>query len=557
VSSRGDIESCAWNEALFAHVPHGFLSAVKFFNEGELRYSWLRYLPFGPFHSNLFQGLTERTLQLLSTNSILESLQGDLVRPSGLIYVPDRFRDDEGMPLVPGTASKSKYLSNKYPSSLSCLEKLRRLGLKPLSPEAFLHDLAAFISNDGARFQEMPGKWQSLVSSILLSLVATDNGLKETISLLPIVPLSDGRWVCPDAGALFFHSKTDLVPPKDIPAFEIRLDASGDLNRQNLFRLFGAMDANGEEICNIIVRTHMDPQFHPQDIPTKSIIYHVLFLYKNKWAREGDLWFISEHGSYHRGSQIYLDVDKPFSAARMFAKHKSIFHFLHQDYTKAFNGLDSWMQWLREILSLSECPRFVIRDGPTSFTLSVDFQFLMDRCPSSDVLLLLKRWWSKYSEWVVPDKPSPTYSVSREQSKRNLIAAISSMTVACRGGKIAPLSQTFLPRTGSPSSVDITLPKSREDLSMLGDMTLLDVPDPGLKDWDLLEYFGVVRLQASVFINRLRQLKGTKISGEGIWRLYEDARRLYEHIQAFVGSDDERLVRYVKRLVINKEQAWS
>jgi hypothetical protein len=484
VSNRGDIESCAWNEALLAHVPHGFLSAVKFFNEGKHRYSWFRYLPIGPFHNRLFQGLAERTLQLLSTNSILESLQGDLVRPSELIYVPNEFRDDEGMPLVPDTASKSKYLSNEYPSSSSCLEKLRKLGLKLLSPEVFLHDLAAFISNDRAMFQKMPGKWHSLVSRALLSLIPTNNGFKETISLLPIVPLSDGHWVCPDAGALFFHFNMDLALPKDIPAFEICLDATCDPNRKDLFRVFGAMDADGEKICNIIVRTHMSPQFHPQNILTESIIYHVLFLYKSNWARESDLWFVSERGSYHRGSQIYLDVDKPFSAARMFAEYKSIFHFLHQDYTKTFDGCDNWIQWLRKFFGLSECPRIVIPDGQASFTLSVDFQFIMDHCPSS---------------------------------------------------------------------VDITLSKSGEDLSVCAnkeDINLLDVPDAGLKDWDFLECFGVVRLQASFFIEQLKRLKGMQINRE-------DIRRIYGHIQEFAGSDDEHLVKYVNRLVISKEQTWS
>jgi hypothetical protein len=143
--------------------------------------------------------------------------------------------------------------------------------------------------------------------------------------------------------------------------------------------------------------------------------------------------------------------------------------------------------------------------------MSEDFRFIIDKCPSQKILLLLRDKWEHYSRWLGPPIDS-TGKVPRSE----LTEALSRLQVACWGGKKAPLYQTILP-----------LKEMVPESSSLPPLSLLDVPEPEDLRWKYLSHFGVVVVYGpGPFIQWLRQLK---TSGASVDQVSE----LYRHIQGY------------------------
>lgn len=465
-ANREDIDSSSpWNKALLDHVPYALLSAIKEFNAGGLRYSWICYLPLRPYVVDFFQDLREKTLGLLSKQPILESLGGDLMAPSELIQVPEKFTNADGKPLIPAGNTGLNYLSNQY--SWDDWHSFKCLGVRFLSAEDFLDDLSVFISERPTEFQEMPHAWHSRLSTVLVSLTVDNRVHKRAISTLQIIPLRDGQWMSPDVGNLLFPlASSNLVVPRGTHAFEVHPDVEKDAHRRHLLVVLGVKESKAENICDIILQTHEHNQFRPGTVSAADLISHAVFLYEARCqtAARRDLWFITEKGSYCHGSQIYMDSEVPYSASNIFAENRSKFSFLHKDYWKAFSIPGDWQTWLVQNLKIAVIPRLVIPSKTVkgSFTLTNDFRFLIDNCDSSRLLLLLRHHWKDYSQWVVTDgfqkDNSSKENTARGESREKVRVTLSSMNVRCRGGVTAQLGQTFLPRNSMLLENGILIP---------------------------------------------------------------------------------------------------
>ena len=225
---------------------------------------------------------------------------------------------------------------------------------------------------------------------------------------------------------------------------------------------------------------------------------------------------------------------------------------------------------------MSAIPRLVnVATSPTtpSFSLTAEFQFIIDNNSSSEWLLLLRNNWQHYSRYIISEesiKDKDKGDLSNEQklwlkSQEDLRELLSSKTVECLGGITARLGQTCLPRgplkSVAKSTIDSTTKVSREEPSDWKDAKrmpqketrdtkdeawfesvssiLLDIPDPDDPQWDFLKHFGVlIKLGAEVVINRLRCMRYTRAT-------LQDISKLYDQIQGCSRHKDIDLIRYV------------
>lgn len=604
-ANREDISSSpSWNKILLDNIPLALLGAIKEFNAGEFRYSWPCYLALRPDIVDFFQDVQSKTLRLLSKQPVLESLAGDLMAPSDLIYIPEQFTNADGKLLIPTRNMKLNYLSHKY-SSNDC-HVLEHLGIRSLSAENFLDDLEHFISNNPSGFQEMPHTWHSWLSKILTSLIVANGDHERFISHLPIIPLHAGQWVRPcERNLLFSLPSKNMVIPNGLHVFQVHPDAENDIYRRQLLMVLGVKESTVGNICDIILKTHEHDQSRCRTISTTDLMTHAVFLYKAKYnsARGIDLWLVTEQESYCRSSQVYMDSEVPYSASSMFGENRSRFHFLNDGYWKDFSAPD-WRTWLTKNLNIAVIPRLVVPpttlQGP--FNLANDFQFLIESCPSSELLLLLRHHWNHYSRWVVTEvfrtyKPSKESSAWKE-SQEKLRATLSSMKVKCHSGVTAKLCQTFLHCSSMPPEDATFTPESRDDLTTAGTnlvkalanssptsglsssnhvsmrngvasrmggsssdgsvirqdqkllpagrieienssyALLLDVPEPDNDQWDYLKHFGVVIKVEATYL--ISSLRRLKSTQTSI----EHVSRLYGRMHAWALQNDANIIMY-------------
>ena len=239
-ANREDIESSLWNQTLLDQIPEALLSAIRVFNNGAMRYTWLGYLPRRPFVEDFFHDFPEKTMIHLSKQPILESIGGKLIAPSELTFVPKQFTDLDGKPLIYTSSTGDQFLSNKYPSEYE--EEFKHLRLSFLDSESFLHGLQAFINKDAAEFQMRSVSWHSRLAQVLDELIIGNGVHKNIIAELPIIPLRDGSWVSSKVSNLFFPLKTNLVIPSKIGAFEVHPDAAKDPRRRHLLVVLGVRE---------------------------------------------------------------------------------------------------------------------------------------------------------------------------------------------------------------------------------------------------------------------------------------------------------------------------
>lgn len=515
-ASREDIDrSSVWNQALHDSVPAALLKAISSFNEGKLRYSWLRYLPIRPPIIDFFEQLETITLQLLSREPILECASGKLTVPCRLTYVPDMFLDEDGMPLTLCESTLSKYLSHRYSSN--DWPKLRWLGVHELSHDNFLEDLGLFISQHGNEYQQKAPQWHSHLAIKLASLLSTRSTNLSFVSKLKLVPLCNGQWVSPSSENLGFPNNEGApTVPNGIDIMEVHPHASKDLHRRNLLNMLGVKSFDSERICDIIIEVHSKPRFNPRALSPADLITHALFLYLADWVGPpgSDLWFVAENGTCVLGSQLYIDSGDAHAATKYFAAHRTKFPFLHNDYFQ-FGSIqkERLSDWLVKNLNLHYLPRLVSQSVNSSFLLSEEFEFLFDTFPSSQILLLLRSHWPHYSKWiegnagVVEDIGSDT-SADSTSPNPELVKRLSSVKVRCRDGTFVRLDQTFLPSGKIPFEDLPTIP-------------FLDVPDPDKDSWIYLTHFGVTaKLGVESFIHFLRILQTGQHSLERVSKFY-------------------------------------
>lgn len=526
IASREDIDSSSsWNAALLQHIPDAFYRAVQQFNKGDLRYSWLPYLPQRPYVGDFFANLEDDIIQLLAKEPILESCEGILTPPNKLIYVPQKFTDAQDKPLIFTRQTKSIYLSTSYlPADAA---RLSHLGVHTLSSKDFVQHLEEYVLNNTSTFQSQPDYWHARLAEVLLPLVVGSRLIHDKIADLKIIPLRGGQWTCAKDRNLLFPSRTSsLVVPEGLDFLEIAPSVEQNSFRRQLCMTMGAKEFEAMHISEIIVRTHESTTFQPKSQTQTALISQATFLYQANWknVEKRDVWFVTESGEHRKGSEVYLDSEVVLSATVLFANIRETIPFVHDRYVKtaelACTGGSScfdrahWSHWLVNNLNVAEIPRIATPPNHAPFQLSSNFKFLLQTLDSPDFLVLLRDHWDTYSRWAVPREDVRQKAAGWELSARKLNRQLATVEVVCLDGTMSPLNETFLPIGTHQWDNLISVP-------------FLDLPDPHDDKWSCLKYFGVtIEQDAQFFIKCLGQLRLQPTTKQQVSQLYEHCRHM-------------------------------
>ncbi|KAI9925744.1 hypothetical protein MW887_005550 [Aspergillus wentii] len=534
-SSREDIESCKWNDALCEGLVDTFLAAVDGFTDA-LKYTWLRYLPLGQV-SDSFKPHTDRIVHALADRPVLEAFDGSFYKPSSLKRVPERFMDGNNTPFTLGPQTKSKYLSPKY--SREDYDALSQLGVEELSPAEFLEDLKHVFGEDAPALHAKSNEWHSQLAGALLTL-SPEKNFSSAISSLMLIPLRKGKWASVRSGKqLLFEDATDFDIPPGVSHRFVDPDAATDLNRKLLFVYLGVTPCTRLKLCGLILKMHGDAAFNPKTVSRGQLVSHAKFLFETfdeqPWTPPigSQLWFVDEKRHPRRGPELYIDGEGGGSSspAARFLSNRDRFAFLHPDYlaSVAEDRRQACLSFLSGSFGVSALPRLVSL-GKSSFEISEDFTFLLQDHPSFDVLRLLRDHWSYYSQWI---EDQPGQAGSGINCKAELRDRLAQIEVTCLNGETVPLKTTF----------SLSLDPELECLYELPTMPILHIEDAENESWQMLKVFGVtMEKNAELYISGLRAMVASQ---RGYPR--HTLSYIYNQIQAGYTSSSKAALRTIFR----------
>jgi hypothetical protein len=521
-TNRKDIaESSVWNCALRDSVADAFLKAVEQFPNSPLRYLWLQYVPMETV-SSFFEDERQTIVQRLQQKSVLESVTGTMTRPSSLSYIPPCFMDGNSIPFTYCNEHAPSYISSKYSSSDTPV--LFTLGVQQLSAAEFIEHLRLIIANHPKAFRSKSTEWHSKLCWSLLHLLR-NHSLRIQTQDLPIIPLGNGAWASGADKDICFSKITGPEIPDGVRFKTVDLQAAQDTNRRELYEKLGVKELSSSTVCKLILQMHNSGQSGAGGLTSAQLIAQAEYLYKSSWRIPlgSDLWFATKKGQSSLGSGLYIrGFSEPESAlARLYDKLETMFPFLHDDYLRiAPHDMDNWINWLETTFSLSKLPRLAMPTPlglPKDFILSDEFRFLFKVCRLSDILLLLRDNWPRYSHWLREEEDEDQSPSAGSQVTNDL----KSMVVSCRVG-YRPLSQTVLP------ALDGTIEPHT-------DLPTVDIEDPHSPRWSMLEAFGViVKRDIRYYVACLEGLHSRRPGQRNL--VY-----IYEQIQSFCNIN-ERLI---------------
>jgi hypothetical protein len=511
IASREDVnDSLNWNRALRNSAVDALLEVAKWFNTGSMKYKWPRYFPGKAKVSGFFEAFKESLLKRMASERVLESLDGQFVAPSSLMFCPPQFCDSDGRPLTATEATSRRYLSPKYNSD--DYETLTTFGVQEMTGKEFVRDLSKLMKEDPALFCNQSMEWHSRLARALSPLCA-DGKLSLKIEALQLIPLRDKRWASVEDGTIFFPGdRHGLTIPEGVDLFVVDDDAAGDPFRKHFFRILGAKDISVALVCNLIISTHNDPKFNPRLATNGALLSQALFLFNAGCLidKSQRIWCVQEDGTGRSSaSKLYLESDEPLSAIKLFATAKDRFHFLHSSYVDAAPDQERWHKWLVDSLRVAIYPRLATSSGKDSFRLSEDFEWLLMHRPSAEFLALLRDQWYIYAPYVDNDD-TKRKDHAANVSRRLIRERLSFMGVKCRDGIIRQAAKTHL-----PTNELVTAAK--------GCIAFVDVPNPQDKRWETVFHTIGIGLKDDLdfYLKALQTLKGRSATKDGVANFLE------------------------------------
>ncbi|KAK1141867.1 hypothetical protein N8T08_008380 [Aspergillus melleus] len=416
-------------------------------------------------------------------------------------------------------------LSNEY--SDDDWPFLKLLGVRELDFDGFIERL---YETAGKRvgFCSKEARWHIHLAQTLL---AESKQITKAFDL-PIIPLSDGRWVSAKAskGNLFKKNLSmNLDIPPNLGLNVIALDATEDTNRESLYLSLGAYPLNVTMVQDRILDTHSKTP--PASL--SSALAHVRFLFASKWTnrQKATIHVPTKCGKLAPSFSVYMDIDQPFCATRYFKNTVAHFHFLDPRLLEATSKKDELIRWLIDELGVSIIPRLVSfnTDEGTS-NISRDFQHLIDIVPSIDWLLLLRDHWEDYS-----------LSLRRNNADAGRIyKTLGSQQVLCTNGRKHILRETCLPLSQWTEYKDTQLP-------------ILDIPGPNNSSWEFLQRIGVITgFDAKFCLRWLESARYNQINTEEVGKLYLELQGVTQDHDLIRKEFQEKALIYVPAA----EQKW-
>ncbi|CZR59369.1 uncharacterized protein PAC_09261 [Phialocephala subalpina] len=534
-ANREGVEtSNPWNETLRNGFINAFEEAATNFNQTSLQYKWIRYLPEPSNSTGFFEILKRGIRDALVVKPVLRAWDEKPLRPDMALIIPEKFRDQDGRPLTLNPKKEHTYLSKNY--SDADFKYLKYLGVKEMTHNDFLTDLGLLLKEYFGDFTKKTSEWQSRLAGVLTNILL-DHPI-ECLAGFPLVELRTGKWVSvsPDAEKAFFPGERDRKVPGGIEMQIVDPKAAQDPARRQLYSKLGVADIENTVVQERIVQLHESWKTHPS-ISTYDLIAQIQFLFSTLWVNNENspIWIVTEQGQAAKGSEVYIDSDGPLSASKVFAENRAGFNFIHPKYLAAHKeNQDSWIQWIIRNVGVSEIPRLVLNNAPS--TLSKDFRFIIKSSLSERWLHILCVHWAEYEVWLKAKEveaettePSggnvPAKAIETPTDQDRLVSELRDTMVTCRDKKQYRLHETYLP-------LDEFIYASS------GKGPLLRIKDAENTRWQNLGLFGVgVKNDFKFYLHWLGTLAGSPAVKRS------EVNNLLRQIQARCRKEDEEEVK--------------
>ncbi|KAF2166649.1 hypothetical protein M409DRAFT_23280 [Zasmidium cellare ATCC 36951] len=462
-ASRQDIiEGDAWNNALKSHAHVLFVKGVETFNKtgisdtiASVKYLWPKYAmgthnPSGTFMDGFLKSLQS----YLRHQPVLESQRGDLKPPKSMVYVPERFCDDAGRPLLSDPEFLGNFVAQEYSTN-----DVNRLGVNLQNIKDFCK-LLEYMPPDV--IHQKPASWHSRLASALVE--ASDKSLKE----IEIIPLRGGRWVKPSTSSVYFPDRGQVEIPDGIECLVVDDEAAADQSRKKLFLKLGVKTITNVAVCNLIIQRHRSLGTHDTTLSPECLAAHAWYICMTEnflGINLSGLRLAKQGGGLAPARQLYMDgPDTSFKMSQFFPPTGSGCSFIHPVYVNYGDSCHRprWNRWLQFNAGVSALPR--LADALNSkISITPDFRHLIDTQPSSVWMALLRDNWNHYFSKESPE----SFDLGSEM-------------VNCKNGRRKELSATYLPRRA------ICGDKFAASL-----VDFVDVQDPEHTGWDKFRSFGL------------------------------------------------------------------
>ena len=447
---------------------------------------------------------------------ILESQSGDFVQPSDAIFVPAKYRDGNGKFLLdesnggslPAASRQRQYIATEYEQIDPGQTVLQLLGVEIMNFSRFLEMLRAYVLENIEDYHKRPGSWHSRLAQVLVSMVESDNQVQS----IPLIPLSDGKWVAKVDGQCYFATNDSKVLSKLPEGIEdLRIvdeSASEDIMRRKLLTKLGVKSLDRAEVCRLLSAFH-DSAKGPE-LQVDALVAHAKYLYEvhrtsAHVAKPIKFWAHDMAGIPQTAASLYLDSPESNARAMSSVLPSECWssRLLHPSYLKEYKGkqLEKWAKWLESFLGV----RSSIRVAGSDNQFTPEFRHLVANL-ETEVLL------------DVVLSSSIREAGSFTKIIRDMLGAID---VTCEDGSKVRLNQTCLASSSLKAVAVEGLP-------------FLQLKDSEALKWKKLKELGVsVTPDLYFYLRCMSLIKGTLPSSRTVLvALYKNIEaRLHENVE--------------------------
>ena len=532
-STREDVQySSPRNRSLLSAAADLFCDAVKFFcqSSGDLRHTWVRYLPGASIDHDFWKDLYPQIKDQLSTRDVLYAWTDDnLYHPSKLFKLPPSMLDEDGQPLLQDF-DDIRYLSCDYEEE-DCL-RLQELGTRSVNHEEFLqllkHDLK-YPCDPISRWKQLKRstEWQKKTAQVMLEMCETSQSeidrdtYKRTLQSLHLVPVSGSGWCTMRNRDVFMPTVANVSIPADLGLNLAKPLSLLVPERKQLMQALGVKNAKPSAVIKAIHDRYDDDAMPVASIEDSVTHFKFLFHQFSKAQRKKSrpsrleqsdsaatqklpqqMMLLDQDATYvPRDKPLYFrNPDDPLGAENLFMEDDNTgdpglqVRFLHENYLTALSPDDrssdpSWIHWLEEATGIRHSPELTTQKAASGsrtghVTLSREFKYIIRKKPNLLVDVL-----EHYQDIYFP------------VASRRIAAKLSGAQVPVGNGLKLALKETCLP-TQKLEQIANEL-----DIPDTCSLPFLDIESPIADDsvtrFKFLEKLGVVTNETLEFYLRI------------------------------------------------------